>query len=417
MNGPLLFIFFCSTFLPSSSLTTTTTTTTTTRPGIKYTTSLILGLPNVGKSTLLNKLVGTPFAVATNRPQTTRKTSFGIVRSINNNTEQNAPFLEPGLARVWDTPGIVDSYLTVGKDESKLWDVCMSKVTKILSYVDSVIVVLDGGKYGVDDNVSGDSGSGGTWESDLCVLKQWLCHDSSTSNTERRLIVVVNKFDKISPTAESALLTSVRGEFPTAVAVLPIAASTDKFCGSLDVVKGLLVGSEEQIISGLNKLNPDFSSLYESGIVAPNFLTTPTTQRLVFSTDCPRALLNMGDDVDELYTDVSERFIASEYIRGVIFEQLKAEIPYGTEVEITQLTEQSEKNKVRMLDATIYVNRESQKPIVIGAKGKQVKEIGIASRKKLETFFGSRIHLELSVKVLEGWRGDESNLKKFGYLS
>ena len=72
---------------------------------------------------------------------------------------------------------------------------------------------------------------------------------------------------------------------------------------------------------------------------------------------------------------------------------------------------------MRMLDATIYVNRESQKPIVIGAKGKQVKEIGIASRKKLETFFGSRIHLELSVKVLEGWRGDESNLKKFGYLS
>ncbi|MEQ8473247.1 MAG: GTPase Era [Marinoscillum sp.] len=114
---------------------------------------------------------------------------------------------------------------------------------------------------------------------------------------------------------------------------------------------------------------------------------------------------------DEM-TDKSERFITSEIIREKIFLQYKQEIPYSSEVIVTSFKEDD--NIIRIA-AEIFVERDSQKGIIIGKKGESIKNLGIAARKELESFFGKQIHLETFVKVEKDWRKDDQKLKRFGY--
>lgn len=114
---------------------------------------------------------------------------------------------------------------------------------------------------------------------------------------------------------------------------------------------------------------------------------------------------------DEM-TDKSERFISAEIIREKIFLQYKQEIPYSSEVLVTSFKEES--NIIRIA-AEIFVERDSQKGIIIGKKGEAIKQLGIAARKELESFFGKQIHLETFVKVEKDWRKDDQKLKRFGY--
>lgn len=114
---------------------------------------------------------------------------------------------------------------------------------------------------------------------------------------------------------------------------------------------------------------------------------------------------------DEM-TDKSERFISAEIIREKIFLQYKQEIPYSSEVLVTSFKE--EPNIIRIA-AEIFVERDSQKGIIIGKKGEAIKQLGIAARKELESFFGKQIHLETFVKVEKDWRKDDQKLKRFGY--
>lgn len=114
---------------------------------------------------------------------------------------------------------------------------------------------------------------------------------------------------------------------------------------------------------------------------------------------------------DEL-TDKSERFITSEIIREKIFMQYKQEIPYSSEVVVSSFKEEE---RIIRISAEIYVERNSQKGIIIGKKGEAIKNLGIAARKDLEEFFGKQIHLETMVKVEKDWRNNELKLKRFGY--
>ncbi len=114
---------------------------------------------------------------------------------------------------------------------------------------------------------------------------------------------------------------------------------------------------------------------------------------------------------DEM-TDKSERFICSEIIREKIFLNYKQEIPYSTEVAVISFKE--EKDIIR-IEAEIYVERDSQKGIIIGKKAEAIKRVGTQARKDMEAFFGKKIHLETFVKVEKDWRKDERKLKKFGY--
>lgn len=114
---------------------------------------------------------------------------------------------------------------------------------------------------------------------------------------------------------------------------------------------------------------------------------------------------------DEL-TDKSERFITGETIREKIFLQYKQEIPYSCEVVVTSFKEEA---SIIRITAEIFVERDSQKGILIGKKGESIKALGIAARKDLEVFFGKQIHLETFVKVEKDWRKDDQKLKRFGY--
>lgn len=114
---------------------------------------------------------------------------------------------------------------------------------------------------------------------------------------------------------------------------------------------------------------------------------------------------------DEL-TDKSERFIAAEIVREKIFLQYKQEIPYSSEVAITSFKEDE---RIMRIEAEIYVERNSQKGILIGKQGESIKQLGIASRATLEEFFGKQVHLETRVKVEKDWRKQDRSLRKFGY--
>ena len=114
---------------------------------------------------------------------------------------------------------------------------------------------------------------------------------------------------------------------------------------------------------------------------------------------------------DEL-TDRSERFLAGEMVREQVMLRLSKELPYAATVEVTQFSE-AEGHSV--IHATIWIEREGQKAIVIGAGGAQLKAIGSAARRVMEKAFGRRVHLQLWVRVRENWSDDEAALRKFGY--
>ena len=122
-------------------------------------------------------------------------------------------------------------------------------------------------------------------------------------------------------------------------------------------------------------------------------------------------------DKDQL-SDKPERFFVSEIIRAQLLQQYKQEIPYSCEVVVEQFKhETANKGPIIRMSALIYVERETQKAIVIGHKGQAIKKLGIESRKEIEEFFGKQVHLELLVKVKENWRDEERSLKNFGYDS
>ena len=115
-------------------------------------------------------------------------------------------------------------------------------------------------------------------------------------------------------------------------------------------------------------------------------------------------------------TDRPERFFVTEIIREKILEQYHQEVPYSCEVGIDEYKEGEGRDRdVTTIRATIYVNRKTQKPILIGRQGVSIKQLGIAARQSIEKFIGTRVHLELFVKIRENWRDDERALKEFGY--
>ncbi|MEM9329614.1 MAG: GTPase Era, partial [Bacteroidota bacterium] len=116
----------------------------------------------------------------------------------------------------------------------------------------------------------------------------------------------------------------------------------------------------------------------------------------------------------ETLTDKPERFFASEIVREKIFLNYKKEVPYSCEVVVTEFKEEDAIIRIR---AEIYVERTSQKGILIGHRGEMLKKVGIEARKDLETFFQKQIHLETYVKVEKDWRKKKKQLKKFGYFN
>jgi GTP-binding protein Era len=282
----------------------------------------IIGNPNVGKSTLMNKLVGENVSIITSKAQTTRHRILGILNG------------EDFQIVYSDTPGIL-------KPQYELHKSMMRSVNLSVEDADVLLLIVE-----ASENV------------DHALI------DPILRKTEGKILLLLNKIDLIKDPNEIDEKISNWKSYRDFEAVIPISA-----------------------LEGTN-LDLVFQEILKYLPVHPPYY--------------PK---------DQL-TDKPERFLAAEMIRGKIFQNYKQEVPYSTEVVITDFKE--DETIIRMR-AEIYVERNSQKGIIIGKGGTSLKKIGIEARKDLEKFFGKQVFLEQYVKVEKDWRRKKNKLNQFGY--
>ncbi len=277
----------------------------------------VAGKPNVGKSTLLNRIVGQKLSITSEKPQSTRDRIVGIL------TRDDAQMV------VFDTPGLLDPAY-------ELQETMRHASLRALEDADVILYLTDAG------------------DRDAPSLVEAAALDSPPVAP---VIHVVNKTDSVSrPQLEAAMR-----RWPEAVFIS--ALTGDGVKELLDTVR---------------------ARLPESGFLYPP---------------------------DDMSTQ-SVRFFAAELVRETALEQLGDEVPYSVACVVEEFREDRSPIYVRAL---IYVERESQKKILIGSKGARIRAIGEAARKKIETLVGSRIYLDLWVKVLPNWRRDAAALERLGY--
>ncbi len=284
----------------------------------------LVGRPNVGKSTLLNRLIGQKLAITYHKPQTTRHSILGIQTR------------DDGQIIYVDTPGI-------HQGGTKALNKVLNRTDKtVLSDVDVLLFVVQAGQWTDDD---------------AAVLE-------AAARAARPVIAVINKVDAV--TRKDALLPflddlSKRHDF---AAVIPASARHGDNCDVL----------ENQVLS----------------------------------------LLSEGEAIfpDDQLSDRPSRFFAAELIREQLIRRYHKELPYATSVGIEKF---EEKPNVYVIHAVIWVERDSQRGILIGRQGEALKAAGTAARQALERFFGIKVHLELWVKVKSSWSADENALNQLGY--
>jgi len=282
----------------------------------------IVGNPNVGKSTLMNLLVGDNLSITTYKAQTTRHRIMGIV-----NTEESQIVFS-------DTPGVL-------KPNYKLQE-------SMLAFSESALVDADVLLYMTDVVEKPDKNS------------DFL---NKVAKMEVPVLVLINKIDLTDQESLEKLVEIWHEKLPKAE-IIPISAK-NKF-------------GVEMILKRVNELIPE----------SPPYF-----------------------DKDQL-TDKPARFFVAETIREKILLHYDKEIPYSVEVVVEQFKE----NRKRILiNTVIYVERESQKGILIGRQGQALKRVAIEARKDLEKFFGKKIFMEIFVKVDKDWRSSDLKLKNFGY--
>ena len=281
----------------------------------------IIGNPNVGKSTLMNALVGERLSIITSKAQTTRHRIMGIVNG------------EDFQIIYTDTPGIVNPHY-------KLHQQMMGVVYNALEDADLFLLVTEVGET---------------------LKNQELLSKIMLSNTP--VILVINKIDLSDEQQVTEKINYWQNIIPRAV-VIP-ASATERF--NIDAIF-------DHIMQVLPENPPYFPK-------------------------------------DEL-TDRSMRFFVSEIIREKLLLYYQKEIPYSCEVAVESY---EEKEGVDSIRAIIYVERESQRAILIGHQGKSIKKVGIEARKDIEEFTGKKCFLNLYVKVMKDWRNSDRALKQFGY--
>lgn len=285
----------------------------------------IVGRPNVGKSTLLNAIVGEKLAITSSKPQTTRNRITGI-----RNTED-------GQFIFLDTPGIHQAKTPLNRYMVKA-------ATSAFGEVDLILLLVEADRgFDPDDGLIIDTlGTAGV-----------------------PVFLVVNKIDLVAKPMLLPLIDRFRGLYDFREIVPLSAATGDGVDRLLDLIRDAM---------------PEGPKLFP----------------------------------DELFTDNSERFIAAEIVREKILELTHREIPYATAVTVDSFKEDEEKSRIRIA-ATITVEKDSQKGILIGKGGRMLKEIGTRSRLEMEKFFAAKIFLELFVRVRKDWTKDAKWLKEFGY--
>ncbi len=285
----------------------------------------VVGRPNVGKSTLVNSLIGEKIAIMSDRPQTTRNKIMCILNTDN----AQIMFL--------DTPGI-------HKPQHKLGEYMVRSAESTLHEVDVILFVVD---------VNEKKGAG-----DDYIIEQ-------LKKVKTPVILVANKIDKLADKGQLFPIISSYTKSFDFTAVVPTSALTDNEFKALlsEIVKHLPEG--------------------------PQYFP------------------------EDMITDQPERVIAAEMIREKVLKLTRDEVPHSIAVEIEEMKTRT--NEDLYIRAVIYVERESQKGIIIGAKGNLLKLIGRQAREDIENLLGNKVYLDLWVKVKADWRNRENVLRQFGY--
>jgi len=287
----------------------------------------IIGRPNVGKSTLVNALLGQKIAAVSPKPQTTRKRQLGIL------TTDSAQLV------FVDTPGMHNPRHKLGQFLNQEAEESLEDVDVILWLVDISVRPTD-----EDKEIA-----------------------SLLNQTPRRtpLVLAANKMDLVPAEALSARLEAYQATLKKEARVISISATQNQ---NLDQLKELLIS--------LSPIRP------------PEF-------------------------DEEQITDSYERDIAADLIREACLHHLRDEVPHGVGVRVDEFAERE--NGMLYIAATIFVERNSQKGILIGEGGRMMKAIGSGARKEIEEMSGRKVFLELRVKVLKDWRNDENAMQRLGY--
>jgi GTP-binding protein Era len=282
----------------------------------------IIGKPNVGKSTLMNKLVGENLSIISPKAQTTRHRIMGII-----NGEDHQIIYS-------DTPGLLEP-------KYSLHDAMMNYVKVSLEDADLILLMIELGE-----------------KFDPLLFDKF-------TKVQTPIILVINKCDKAKGSQVTDKIAYWKEYFKNVETIIPVSA-----------LKGENTADLLKII--IDKL-PDHPPYFPEGE----------------------------------FTNRPERFFASEIIREKIFFNYEQEVPYSTEVVITEFKEEPNIIRIR---AEIFVERDSQKGIIIGKGGASLKKVGTEAREGMEQFFQKKIFLETHVKVAKNWRKEKNRLKNFGYL-
>jgi len=281
----------------------------------------LVGRPNAGKSTLLNRVLGHKVSIVSAKPQTTRNRIVGILND------------ERGQIAILDTPGI-------HRPLHKLNVRMMDHVRTALGEADVIALIVD---------ATEEFGKGDQFVIDML-------RNEKQGNPDAHRFAILNKVDLLKKQKLLPLMEQYHG-FGLFDEIIPISASTGE--GVDDLVRLLFANMK------------------------PGEARFPT----------------------EDYTTQPERFFAAEIVREKVLQHTSDEMPYTTAVHVERFEEDEEKNLITIY-ATIYVERDSQKPIVIGKQGSMIKRIGTEARQDLESILGAKVFLDLHVAVHAGWRED-----------
>jgi len=283
----------------------------------------IIGRPNVGKSTLLNSILGKRVAITSDKPQTTRN----MIQGIYNDTDTQIVFV--------DTPGI-------HKPQNKLGRVLNKQTYFTINDVDIIIMVVD---------ITEKIGKGDMFVID--ILK----------NTDKPVLLVINKIDKL-PREEILKKIDEYQKLYDFTEIIPVSARKKD--------------NTERLIGVIKKYLPDNIKYFDDNTITSN----------------------------------SDEFIISEFIREKVLDLTEEEVPHSVTCLVEELYEE---NNILNIGATIIVDRENLKKIIIGKNGNMIKEIGIRARHDIEQYFDKKVYLDLFVKVVPKWRDKEKFLNMIGY--
>ncbi len=285
----------------------------------------LIGRPNVGKSTLMNRILGEKLSIVTDKPQTTRNRILGI------KTTPRSQIL------FFDTPG-------VHKGRHRLNEIMVNSALASLQDADLILFLIEPVR-----DVGEDEGF---------ILKK-------LDEVQRPIYLIINKIDSVKKGRILPAIEAYRGRL-SFQEILPVSALKGDGVALL----------EEKIIEALPEGPPFFPP--------------------------------------ESITDVSQRFMIAEMIREKIIRRTHREIPYAVTV-VTEAVKRRERGGLTDVEAVIYVEKDSQKGILIGRRGAMLKEIGSQVRPEIESFLGSKVFLRLWVKVRKDWRSQVGALREFGF--